>query len=281
MIWHLGGGRTLDLSKRGVVMGVLNVTPDSFSDGGNFFDPGPAVEQALTMLDEGAAIIDIGGESTRPGAAPVSAEEEIRRVVPVLEAILARRPDCLVSIDTSKATVARASLERGAAIINDVTALRGDPATAAVLAEYGAGVILMHMQGEPRTMQKHPVYADVADEVRTFFAERLAAAVAAGIPSERVAFDPGIGFGKTVAHNLSLLRELSTLAVDDRPLVLGVSRKSFLAKITAAETVPDRLWPTVAMTAILRERGARVLRVHEVRPNLLALQTVEALLDDG
>ncbi len=280
MIWQLGGGRTLDLSERGVVMGILNVTPDSFSDGGNFFDAGRAVEQALTMLDEGAAIIDLGGESTRPGAAPVPADEEIRRVVPVLEALLRQRPNCLVSIDTSKAAVARAGLARGAAIINDVTALRGDPATAAVVAEHGAGVILMHMQGEPRTMQNHPVYADVTAEVRAFFAERLAVAVAAGIPAARVAFDPGIGFGKTVAHNLSLLRDLAALTVDDRPLVLGVSRKSFLTKISAAATVPERLWPTVAMTALLRERGARILRVHEVRPNLLALQAVEALLGD-
>ncbi len=280
-MWHLAGGRTLDLSARGVVMGILNVTPDSFSDGGAFLNFDRAVDHALAMLDEGAAVIDVGGESTRPGAAPVPADEETRRVVPVVAAIMARRPDCLISVDTSKAAVARAALEQGAAIVNDVTALRGDSALAGVVAEHGAGVVLMHMQGEPRTMQVQPTYADVVAEVRAFFIERLAAAHAAGIPAERVAFDPGIGFGKIVAHNLTLLRELSALAVEDRPLVLGVSRKSFLAKVSGAETIPERLWPTVALTAVLRERGARILRVHEVRPNLLALRAVEAMLGDG
>lgn len=261
-------------------MGILNVTPDSFSDGGNFLDAGRAVDHALAMLDEGAAIIDVGGESTRPGAAPVSCEEEIRRVAPVVEAILARRPECLVSVDTSKAAVARVALECGATIINDVTALRGDPLMAATVAEGHAGLVLMHMQGAPRMMQDHPTYADVTAEVRAFFIERLAFAAKAGIPPECVVLDPGIGFGKTVAHNLTLLRELSTLAMDDHPLVLGVSRKSFLAKASGAEAIPERLWPTVALTAVLRERGARVLRVHEVRPNLLALRTVEAVLDN-
>ncbi len=278
-MWHLGGGRTLDLSARAEVMGILNVTPDSFSDGGAFLDGERALPHALAMLDEGAALIDVGGESTRPGALPVSADEEIRRVVPVVAALVSRRPGCLVSVDTSKAAVARAALEHGAAIINDVTALRGDPAMAGVIAEHGAGVVLMHMQGEPRTMQLRPTYADVVREVREFFEERLAAADAAGVPPERVALDPGIGFGKTVAHNLTLLRELPALVVGDRPLVLGVSRKSFLAKITGAQTIPERLWPTVALTAASRERGARILRVHEVRPNLLALRAVEAMLD--
>ena len=277
-MWHLGG-RTLDLSARGAVMGVLNVTPDSFSDGGAFLDTGRAVDHALAMLDDGAAMVDVGGESTRPGAVPVPAAEEIRRVVPVVAALVARRPGCVVSVDTSKAAVARAALEHGAAVINDVTALRGDPDLAGVVAAHGAGVVLMHMQGDPRTMQLRPTYADVVREVREFFVERLAAARAAGIPPERVAFDPGIGFGKTVAHNLTLLRELPALVVEDRPLVLGVSRESFLAKSAGAETMPERLWPTVALTAALRERGARVLRVHEVRPNLLAMRTVEALLD--
>ena len=261
-------------------MGILNVTPDSFSDGGDFLNAGRAVEHALAMLVEGAAIIDVGGESTRPGAAPVPADEEIRRVVPVVAAILSKHPECLISVDTSKAVVARAALAHGAAIVNDVTALRGDPELANAVAEYGAGVVLMHMQGEPRTMQNQPVYADVVGEVRAFFLERLAAARAAGISPEQVAFDPGIGFGKTVAHNLTLLRELAALGVEDRPLVLGVSRKSFLGKVSGAETMGERLWPTVALTGVLRERGARVLRVHEVRPNLLALRTVEALRDD-
>lgn len=278
-MWHLAGGRTLDLSEQGVIMGIVNVTPDSFSDGGEYLEPARAADHALSMLDEGAALIDVGGESTRPGARPVSAEEELARVLPVVEAILARRPDGLVSVDTSKAAVAEATLECGAAIINDVTALRGDPVMATVVAKYGAGLVLMHMQGEPRTMQANPTYGDVAAEVRDFFAERLEAARAAGIAPEKVAFDPGIGFGKTVAHNLTLLRELPTLAALGQPLVLGVSRKSFLGKISGADALPDRLPPTVALTALGRERGARVLRVHDVRPNLLALRTVEALLN--
>ena len=260
-------------------MGILNVTPDSFSDGGSYLDPARAADHALAMLAEGAEIIDIGGESTRPGAAPVPPDEEARRVLPVIEAIVARAPDCLLSIDTSKAAVARAALERGAAIVNDVTALRGDPAMAGVVAGHGAGVVLMHMQGEPRTMQAHPVYADVTGEVRAFFAERLAAALRAGIPAACVAFDPGIGFGKNFGHNLTLLRALDKLNVENRPLVLGVSRKSFLAKASGTELVADRLWPTVALTALGRERGARVLRVHEVRPNLSALRVAEAMLD--
>lgn len=279
MIWHLAGGRTLDLSARAAIMGIVNVTPDSFSDGGDFFDPDRAMMHALAMLDEGAAIIDVGGESTRPGAAPVSVEDEMARVLPVVEAILARRPDCLVSVDTSKAAVAQAVLERGATIINDVTALRGDPAMAATVAAHGAGLVLMHMQGEPRTMQANPTYQDVVAEVRAFFTERLEAACGAGIAPERVAFDPGIGFGKTAAHNLALLRDLRSLSAVGRPLVLGVSRKSFLAKIAGAETLPERLWPTIALTALGRERAASILRVHDVRPNLLALRTVEALLN--
>ncbi len=279
MIWQLAGGRTLDLSGRGVIMGIVNVTPDSFSDGGAFLAPGRAADHALSMLDEGAAIIDVGGESTRPGADPVPTGEELARVLPVVESVLARRPDCLVSVDTSKAPVARAALEIGAAIVNDVTALRGDPAMAAVVAEHRAGVVLMHMQGEPQTMQANPTYGDVTAEVRAFFAERLEAVRAAGIAPGQVAFDPGIGFGKTAAHNLTLLRELSSLSVAGRPIILGVSRKAFLAKIAGAENFSERLWPTAALTALGRDRGARVLRVHDVRPNLLALRTVEAMLD--
>ncbi len=279
MIWQLAHGRSLDLSSVAVVMGIVNVTPDSFTDGGSFLDPEHAAEHADRMLDEGATIIDVGGESTRPGAAPVPADEELRRVVPAVEAILARRPECLISVDTSKAAVARAALGRGAVVVNDVTALRADPAMAETVAELGAGVVLMHMQGEPRTMQTDPVYRDVVAEVREFFDERLAATRVAGISDRCVAFDPGIGFGKTVAHNLALLRGFPALESAGRPLVLGVSRKSFLARISGAETLAERLGPTVAMTGFLRERGARVLRVHEVRPNFLALRPVEALLD--
>ena len=260
-------------------MGIVNVTPDSFSDGGSFLDPARAADHAVQMLDEGAAIIDVGGESTRPGAQPVSADEEIARVLPVVETVLGRWPDCLISVDTSKAAVARAALERGAAIINDVTALRGDPLMAATVAEARAGVVLMHMQGEPRTMQVNPTYGDVVGEVRAFFADRLESALKEGITPDRIAYDPGIGFGKTVAHNLALLRGLATLPPAGRPLVLGVSRKSFLAKIADADALPERLWPTVALTAYGREHGASVLRVHDVRPNLSALRTVEALLN--
>ena len=259
-------------------MGILNVTPDSFSDGGDYLDTARAVAHGLEMLAQGATIIDVGGESTRPGASAVSPEEEMRRVLPAVDGLLAAAPGCIISVDTSKAMVAEAAFARGAAIINDVTALRGDPAMASVVAQSGAGVVLMHMQGEPQTMQENPSYANVTTEVRAFFEQRLAAALAAGIALERIAFDPGIGFGKTVEHNITLLRGLSALHVEARPLVLGVSRKAFLSKMTDAQSMPDRLWPTVALTALLRERGARVLRVHDVRPNVAALRIAEALL---
>ena len=259
-------------------MGILNVTPDSFSDGGAFPEFGRATARALEMLNDGAGIIDIGGESTRPGAEPVPVDEELRRVLPVVEALRARAPDCLISIDTSKAAVAAAALERGAAIINDVTALRGDPAMAETVARAGAGVVLMHMQGAPPTMQQRPAYGDVVAEVRAFLTERLGAALVAGIPRECIALDPGIGFGKTAEHNLALLRELGTLGVDGRPLVLGVSRKALLAKFTGSSELAERLWPTVAMTALAREKGVVVLRVHDVRPNVAALRVAEALL---
>ena len=230
------------------------------------------------MLAEGAAILDIGGESTRPGAEAVSEQEQLRRTLPVIDGLLARAPGCLVSIDTSNVVVARAALAHGAAIVNDVTALRGDRAMAGVVAEAGAGVVLMHMQGNPRTMQLQPHYQDVVAEVRAFFEESAVLAEAAGISLENVAFDPGIGFGKTGEHNLSLLQGLNQLAFNDRPLVLGVSRKSFLARLAAVDTMSERLWPTMALTALLREKGARVLRVHDVRPNVAALRTAESLL---
>lgn len=277
MIWQTAR-RALDLSVHGVVMGILNLTPDSFFDGGAYLDPNRAVEHALQMLAEGAGIIDLGGESTRPGASPVSTAEETARVLPVVEALLARAPDCLVSIDTSKAAVAEAALARGAAIVNDVTALRGDPAMAGVVARAGAGVVLMHMQGTPASMQQAPVYADVVAEVRAFLAECLAAALSAGIAPECIALDPGIGFGKTAAHNLSLLRALETLPAGGRPLVLGVSRKAFLAAWAGTAALADRLGPTVALTAWARIKGTRVLRVHDVRANVAALRTVEAIL---
>lgn len=263
-----------------MIMGVLNVTPDSFSDGGAFLDVPRAVDHALAMLAEGAAIIDVGGESTRPGAPAVSEAEELARVLPVVERIVAAAPACVVSVDTSKAAIARAALAAGATIVNDVTALRGDPALAGVVAEFNAGLILMHMQGDPRTMQHAPRYGDVFAEVAAFLDERRAHAVSAGIAPDCIALDPGIGFGKTVEHNLSLLRNLDALATLESPLVLGVSRKSFLARVSGAETMSERLWPTVALTALLRQKGARIMRVHDVRPNLAALQMAEALLEE-
>lgn len=277
MIWQTAR-RPLDLTSRAVIMGIINVTPDSFSDGGSYPDATAAVEHGLAMLAEGATILDIGGESTRPGAAPVPEAEERRRVLPVIDSLLARAPDCLISVDTSKAAVAQSALHHGAAIVNDVTALRGDRAMAGVVARAGAGLVLMHMQGTPRTMQQQPHYDDVVAEVRAFFEERVRFAVAAGIAPAAIALDPGIGFGKTVEHNLTLLRHLEQLTVGSHPLVLGVSRKSFLSRVAGVDTLPERLWPTVAMTALLREKGARVLRVHDVRPNVAALCTVETLL---
>jgi len=277
MIWQTKA-RQFDLRNRGVVMGILNLTTDSFSDGGRWLDPDAAAAHALEMEREGAAIIDIGAESTRPGADPVTEELELARIVPVLERLLGRLK-AAISIDTTKATVARAALERGAEIVNDITGLRGDPAMAGLLADSGAGAILMHMRGTPRTMQLAPSYTDVAREVREFFLRALEMARQAGIDSRQIVFDPGIGFGKTVEHNLTLLRCLGELVVEDRPLALGVSRKSFLSKVNSNLTIEERLWPTVALTALGRAAGVRVVRVHDVRPNVEALRVTEAVLD--
>ncbi len=277
MIWQTARS-PLDLTRRGVVMGILNLTPDSFSDGGVYAGLDAAVAHALAMLAAGAAIIDLGGESTRPGAVPVPAEEEAARVLPVVTALLERAPECLISIDTSKAAVAAAALDRGAAIVNDVTALSGDPAMAEIVARTGAGVILMHMQGTPATMQHAPAYQDVVSEVGEFLQARFETALAAGISPECIALDPGIGFGKTAAHTLTLLRELARLEIGGRPLALGVSRKAFLAEWAGTKALPDRLGPTVAITAWARERGVRIHRVHDVQPNVAALRIVEALL---
>lgn len=252
-------------------MGVLNVTPDSFSDGGVHLDPDVAAEAARRMVEEGAALVDVGGESTRPGAAAVSAEEELRRVVPVLERLGGELP---LSIDTSKAAVARAALEAGALLVNDVTALRGDPELAGVVAEAGAYLCLMHMRGEPRTMQERPRYDDVASEVAAFLEERLAAAVRAGIPEERICLDPGIGFGKTVEHNLELVRRLDVLLALGRPVLVGFSRKSSLRHLTGSD---DLLGASVAAAVAAFERGATILRVHDVRPTVDALTVAVAV----
>ncbi len=272
--------RTLDLTRHGAVMGVLNVTPDSFSDGGLWLDAEAAIQQGLRMVEEGAEIVDIGGESTRPGAAAVPAEEQLRRIMPVLTGLRART-EAVISIDTADALVAEAVLAAGADVINDVTGLRGDPGMAGVCASTGAGVVIMHMQGAPRTMQLHPAYTDVVAEVRAFFSAQLAAAVAAGIDPERLIFDPGIGFGKKIEHNLALLRSLGSLAPAGRPLLLGVSRKSFIGKLLDVPDPADRDGATVALTSWGRENGAFVHRVHQVLPNVHALRMTEAILHAG
>jgi dihydropteroate synthase len=253
------------------VMGVINVTPDSFSDGGVHLDPEVAAAAARRMVEDGAAIVDIGGESTRPGSAGVSTEEELERVVPVLDRLAGEIP---ISIDTSKAAVAQAALERGAILVNDVTALRGDPELAGVVAASGAYLCLMHMQGEPRTMQQEPRYDDVAAEVAAWLEERLAFAVAAGIAEERICLDPGIGFGKTVEHNLELVRRLDVLLALGRPVVVGFSRKSSLRKLTGSD---DLLGASVAAAVAAFERGAAILRVHDVKPTVDALTVAGAI----
>jgi dihydropteroate synthase len=256
-------------------MGVLNVTPDSFSDGGRFFQTPQALAQARKMIVNGANIIDIGGESTRPGAEPVDAAEEKRRVIPVIKE-LAR--EALISIDTSKAEVAAAALDAGAKIVNDVTGGRGDEAMWPLLVKRGAAFIIMHMQGTPRTMQRAPSYHDVVAEVTDFFRQQYARALKFGLDPMTLAFDPGIGFGKTLEHNLSLLKNLPRLRVDDRPLVVGVSRKSFLGKISGHNgSIHNRLLPTVAFTSLLRMNGADVLRAHDVEENVEALRVADAL----
>ena len=258
------------------VMGVVNVTPDSFSDGGVNLDPEEAASAARRMLAEGAAIVDVGGESTRPGSEGVGAEEELSRVVPVLERLRGAVP---VSIDTSKAEVARRALELGAELVNDVTALRGDPRLAEVVAESGAYLCLMHMRGEPRTMQADPRYDDVAVEVASFLEERLAAAVAAGIAEDRVCLDPGIGFGKSVEHNFELVRRLDRLTALGRPVVIGFSRKSSLGKLLGdPEATTGSVAASVGAAVAAYERGATILRVHDVREHVEALTAAKAAL---
>jgi dihydropteroate synthase len=256
--------------ERPLIMGVINVTPDSFSDGGLFLDAQAAVAHGERLAAEGAAILDVGGESTRPGAEPVSEEEELERVIPVVER-LATQAGPRVSIDTAKARVAEAAVQAGARIVNDVSALRFDPAMAAVVAGSGATCCLMHMQGEPRTMQSDPRYGDVVSDVKAFLEERLGCAVAEGIPEERVWLDPGIGFGKTVEHNLELLRRLDEIVAIGRPVVIGTSRKSFLGKITG-RSEEERLPGTIATNVIAYERGASIFRVHDVAPVADALE---------
>ena len=257
------------------LMGIVNVTPDSFSDGGLFIDPERAIEHGRELVADGADLLDIGGESTRPGAAAVGEAEERDRVVPVIEG-LAGAP-VPISVDTSKLGVAEAALDAGASIVNDVTALRAEPRIAALCADRGAELILMHMQGSPRTMQRNPTYDDVVDDVKDFLAERLRFATGEGVAEERIWLDPGIGFGKTLEHNLELLRRLRELTELGRPLVVGTSRKSFIGTIGSAE-VDQRLGGTIASCALAFANGAQILRVHDVREVGEGMRVAAAIL---
>ena len=275
-LWKIGD-RLFDLSRHGLIMGVLNVTPDSFSDGGNFFDTEKAVEHGVKMAAEGAHIVDVGGESTRPGAQAVTAEEELGRVIPVIEQ-LRRKSEVIISIDTSKTEVARAAIRAGASIVNDVTGGRGDEAMMPLIAETKSTFIIMHMQETPQTMQIAPQYTDVVSEISDFFRQQYERAIVYNIDTMAIAFDPGIGFGKTLEHNLELLAHLETLRTCDRPIVIGVSRKSFLGKLINSTQISDRLAPAMALTSLLRARGADVFRVHDVKENANALKVTEAIL---
>ena len=258
-------------------MGVVNVTPDSFSDGGHFFAPDEAVAHAVQLVGEGADLLDIGGESTRPGSDPVSAEEERRRVVPVIQALRDRFPDLPLSIDTSKASVAQAALRAGADIVNDVLAGQGDLEMLSVVADHGCGYIMMHMQGKPKTMQEEPVYEDVVGDVCMFFEKRIQTALEAGIPGTHLALDPGIGFGKLLEHNLELMRELPRLKELGLPLLLGVSRKRWIGELTGRE-VEHRLAGSLAGAIACMVRGATMIRVHDVAETRDALSVAHAIL---
>jgi len=276
MIWKTRR-ESLDLTRRARVMGILNVTPDSFSDGGAYLGIESAMAHARQMIAQGVDIIDIGGESTRPGSLPVSAEEEIARTAPVIRTLRAEW-DGLISIDTSKSVVAQAGLESGADIVNDVSGLRADPQIVDVCAKSRCGVIVMHMQGTPKDMQIAPTYTDVVQEVADFFNERIAILTACGIDSKCICVDPGIGFGKTLDQNIALLKTLDKITPAGRPLLLGVSRKSCIAGMLESADQKERDWPTVAITSWTRQRGTMLHRVHEVRPNLQALRMIEAIM---
>jgi dihydropteroate synthase len=281
MLWKLRD-RSIDLARSGLIMGVLNVTPDSFSDGGKSSTEETAFHHAKQMVSEGAAILDIGGESSRPGSDPVPLDEELRRVIPVIRRIRAHYPDLLLSIDTYKAETARQALGAGVDIVNDISALLADSAMLEVVQSSGAGVILMHMKGIPKTMQTNPRYEDVVAEVCTFLRERRDALVLHGIHRDRIAIDPGFGFGKRVQDNVALVRKLSHFTGLGQPVVVGISRKSIIARLLGEPNLPpaERLWPTVALTSLLRERGAHIFRVHDVRPNLEALRMTEAIVSN-
>jgi dihydropteroate synthase len=274
--WKIGD-RVFDVARHGLIMGVLNVTPDSFSDGGEFLAEDKAIQRGLQMAAEGAHIIDVGGESTHPGSQSVTVAEELRRVIPVIEN-LCRKLDVPISIDTSKAEVARAAIQAGASIVNDVTGGQGDDEMLPLVAETRSALIIMHMQGTPRTMQIQPSYGNVVAEISEFFRQQFARAIGLNIDPMAIAFDPGIGFGKTPEHNLELLARLEQLRSHDRALVVGVSRKSFLGKLIGSPEISNRLAPAIALTSLLRARGADVFRVHDVKENVYALQVSEAIL---
>ena len=276
MIWRTRRA-ALDLSRRARVMGILNVTPDSFSDGGSHFGIEAALAHAREMIAQGVDIIDVGGESTRPGSLPVPADEETKRTAPVIRALRAEW-DGLISIDTSKAAVAKAAIESGADIVNDVSGLRADPQMADLCATSRCGLVVMHMQGTPQNMQVSPHYNDVVQEVADFFKERMASLTARGIAPENICVDPGIGFGKTLDQNIALLKALNKIAPAGRPLLLGVSRKSCIAGMLESPDIKERDWPTVAITSWARQQGTMLHRVHEVRPNLQALRMTEAIM---
>ena len=272
-------GKSYDLSKRGMIMGIINTTPDSFSDGGLFESSGAAIEQAIKLENEGASIIDFGGESTRPGAEKVSVKDELKRILPVLEKFVKiRSPKTLISIDTSKAEVAQAGLDAGADIINDVTGL-SDPAMRKVAAGSECGIIIMHMAGNPRTMQRSPNYREVTNEVITFLNEQIKLCESDGIIKERIVVDPGIGFGKSLQHNLELIGSITKITELKRPVMIGVSRKSFIGKILENDDFNEREWPTVALTSYCREHGATLFRVHSVKQNLDAMLMTEAIIN--
>lgn len=255
-------GQTISFSDRPLLMGIVNVTPDSFFDGGRFLDPQAAVAHAWRLVEEGADLLDIGGESTRPGSVPVEETEERRRLIPVVTAV-AKAVSVPISVDTSKAVVAKAAIDAGAVMVNDVTALRGDPAMVDAIVVSGVGVVLMHMQGTPHTMQKAPKYHDVVEEVEDFLAERVRFALERGVAKNQIMLDPGIGFGKTLVHNLDLLAQLRTFTKLGFPLLVGPSRKGFIGELVE-QSVQDRAWGTAGAVALAVEQGAHVLRVHDV-----------------
>jgi dihydropteroate synthase len=276
MIWRCRD-HTFDLASRSLVMGIVNVTPDSFSDGGRFFEPAAAITHAQALLAEGADLLDLGGESTRPGSQPVTAEEQWRRLAPVIEAVRRDAPQACLSVDTASAEVARRALAAGCHVVNDVYAL-ADSEMAGVIAAAGAGLVLMHMQGNPATMQVAPKYDDVVREVGAFLAERRAAARAAGIAEEAIALDPGVGFGKSLAHTHALLGNLDRLETGGRPVLIGVSRKSFVMRTLGLDLAPqERLEGALAATAIAVLLGARIVRTHDVTATVRAVRMAEAI----